>query len=189
MAAIEGSQSQSSAARTAKVVVGAVAVCVALIACVVVLVLPYAQDADACDDRLLVAIDEQLFPDAAWRTFVAQSFDTNGDGYLSEQEAQVVTHIGSYDTTTYEVIDAGISNKGITSLAGIERFKNLEMLVAQGNDFASLDVTGNPHLQYLDVRGNASRFDVNYTNDQANMQILVDEGAQVVSDGKTGGRS
>lgn len=177
------SNTHANAVRTAKMLVGVIAVCVAIITCVAVLVVPYAQNAHMRDSRLLVAIDEHTFPDTAWRTFVASSFDTNADGYLSEEEAQAVTHIGSYDTTSFEVIDEGISHKGITSLEGIERFSNLEMVVAEGNDLDHIDVSGNAKLRYVDLRGNSGRFDVRYTNEQADMQVLVDEGARVASEG------
>ncbi len=162
-------------------IAGSLAVAVVSVAAAVLLVVPYALGPDGRDGRLLVAVDAQAFPDSAWREYVSSTFDANGDGYLSFDETEGVTRIGSCDPSTGDVLDEGASNRGIRSFAGIERFPNLEMLVAQGNDIDSIDVTGNPRLRFADLRGNGGRFDVLYGDDQADMRVFVDGGSRVVS--------
>lgn len=161
--------------------VGAAAVVAVILAALVLLVLPYAFHPEARDGRLLVAVDDRMFPDAAWRSYVSSTFDVNGDGFLSCDETEGVVRIGSYDPSTLEVTDAGASGRGIASFEGIEHFPNLEMLVVQGNMVKSIDVTGNPKLRYLDMR-NSDRFDITYADEQADMQVLVDGGVRTVSE-------
>lgn len=165
--------------------VGVLAVVAAVVAVAVLLVAPHVLHPDARDGRLLVAVDERTFPDSAWRGYVSSAFDEDGDGYLSSAETEGVTRIGSFDVSTGDVIDEGASNLGIRSFAGIECFPNLEMLVAQGNDVANIDVAGNPSLRALDVRGNG-RFDLQYADEQAGLQVFVDGGVRVVSETDVG---
>lgn len=165
----------------AHMAVGAAALGAVVIAALVLLVAPYIIDPDARDGRLLVAVNDRMFPDAAWRSYVSTTFDADGDGFLSCEETEGVVRIGSYDPTTLDVSDAGVSGLGIASFAGIEHFPNLEMLVAQGTTVTSIDVTGNLKLRYLDMRG-GERFDIIYTEEQVGLQVLVDGGVHTVSE-------
>ena len=73
-------------------------------------------------------------PDAAFRQYLVEHFDKDGDGNLSGDEANDVKHIDC-------------RNLGITSLAGIERFQNL----------LSVNCSGNP-IREIDLRLSASFF-------------------------------
>ena len=79
-------------------------------------------------------IDENSFPDAAFRTFV-KKFDIDSNGYLSETERNNVTGIDIMDK--------------MTSLKGIENFPNLQSLDCGANTLTELDVSGNTKLETL----------------------------------------
>ena len=146
-------------------------------------VVPYAFDLPTQrDEGFLVSIDKNAFPDSAWRSYVQSTFDADRDGYLSRSEAAAVTEIGSYDEESYEVADQGVSHLSIASLKGIEFFPNLTMLVAQGNDIEELDISGNPRLLKIDMRVNPA-FDLKYSEQNAEAQVLVNDGAHVVAGG------
>lgn len=86
-----------------------------------------------------VAIDEAHFPDATFRAYVSAQYDTDHDGTLSEEEA----------AKAEAVIQ---SDKGISSLKGIEYFPNLKYLNATKNSLTTLDLSANTKIQdvYLD---------------------------------------
>ena len=86
-----------------------------------------------------VALNAANFPDANFRSYLSEYFDTNRDGKFSEEELNNVTRIGVP------------SNGRITSLKGIEFFGNLEILTCYGNRIATLDVSHNPMLTQLVV--------------------------------------
>ena len=84
----------------------------------------------------VVEIDD-AFPDEYFRDYVSQNLDTNvRDGKLDQTELDRVTEIK-------------VSNKRISSLKGIEWFKNLEKLYCGNNNLTSLDVSKNPKLEVL----------------------------------------
>ncbi len=89
----------------------------------------------------LLPIDEEYFPDAVFRSYVAENFDSDGDGYLTDAECSAVN-----------VIFCG--NKGIASLEGIKYFSNLDYLECQGNDLTEMDFSNNLKLSYLCFCGN-----------------------------------
>ena len=82
-----------------------------------------------------IPIDAAHFPDANFRTFVAQ-YDTDGNGVLSEAELAAVTKIDC-------------SEKDIASLKGIEYFTALTMLGCNGNQLKELDLRQNTQLTRL----------------------------------------
>ena len=88
-----------------------------------------------------IEINEETFPDAVFREFIATSLDTDGDGALSFEEADAVT--------TLDVSDLAIS-----SLKGMECFTELESLKLSGCMVTSLDLSLNTKLVTLDVSGN-----------------------------------
>ena len=55
------------------------------------------------------AIDAERFPDAVFRQYIADHFDTDSDGLLLSAEIEVVTEIG-------------VREMGISSVEGIEAF-------------------------------------------------------------------
>ena len=76
---------------------------------------------------------------------VLTSFDTNGDGVLSANEAAIVTELDvTLDETSEEEQEA------ITSLKGIKNFVNLKYLYCAGNLITSLDVSGMEQLEYIE---------------------------------------
>ena len=83
-----------------------------------------------------VAINGTNFPDANFSKFVAEQFDKDGDGYLSDAEIAAVT-----------LIDANM--QGFSDLTGIEYFTALEELRCYRNQLTSLDVSQNIALDSL----------------------------------------
>lgn len=84
-----------------------------------------------------IPIDEEHFPDPNFRTYILScGVDTNSDGYLSEEELR--------QATTLEP-----SNKGISSLKGIEYFGALRKLDCGTNTLSELDVSKNTYLKTL----------------------------------------
>ena len=89
-----------------------------------------------------VAINAANFPDAKFRTLV-ETFDTDGDGYLSEVELAAVTEIDAHNY--------GMPWEGFTSLKGIAYFTSLKKLDCSNNfGLSELDVSKNTALTYLD---------------------------------------
>ncbi len=68
----------------------------------------------AADD--VVGINDNNFPDANFRQFVSEKYDTNSDGFLGQAELDAVTEIEC-------------ERKEISSLKGIEYFTNVKTLI------------------------------------------------------------
>ncbi len=85
-----------------------------------------------------------LFPDEVFRTYVLNTFDTDQDGYLSDDELAAV-----------EVIEC--SNGNVASLEGIELFPNLEELYCDPFTFGldgaltEVDLSNNTALRIVDL--------------------------------------
>lgn len=98
-----------------------------------------------------VKISKKTFPDTIFRAYVAEEFDSNGDGVLSSAERKAVDSIS-------------VEDMGIYSLEGIEYFPKLEVLLCDNNRLTSLNVKrcsiltalycSNNRLKSLDVRNN-----------------------------------
>ncbi len=89
-----------------------------------------------------IKIDAHNFPDANFRKYVSdRSIDGNGNGYLTKDELDKVKKIS-------------IIKKSISSLKGIEYFKNLKELYCYENKLESLDVSKNTKLTTLDCSYN-----------------------------------
>lgn len=91
-----------------------------------------------------VAISEETFPDAAFRSWLTDWNNLNGfgsDGYFSAAE---LAEIKSID----------VSGKGIQTLEGIEQFSALEQLSCENNRLKELDVKQNRALRHLQCRFN-----------------------------------
>lgn len=167
---------------TGSIIAKVAALAVAAAFAAAVIAVSVAPNVDALDYGRLqnkpVAIDETHFPDATLMRYVHDNYDVNGDWYLSEEEAEAVETIGTYDTSTFVVpnSDRGLSSLGITSLSGLEYFPNLTMVVAEDNEISAVDLTGMESLRYLDLRDNAAT-SLDYDSDNAGVQILVSGGA------------
>ena len=81
-------------------------------------------------------------PDPYFRSYLLENFDEDGNGVLSEEEALIVRKI---DVVTDR----------ISSMKGIEYFKNLDSLLCRGADINEYDDVGHPGLlDSLDVSAN-----------------------------------
>ena len=94
-----------------------------------------------------VAIDASNFPDATFRSYIAENFDTNGDNRLSAAEREAVTEIH----VSNSLESAGM----ISSLEGIANFPALNTLYCGNNQLTSLDLSENTALTYLDCSWNS----------------------------------
>ncbi|MDO5037321.1 MAG: stalk domain-containing protein [Tissierellia bacterium] len=85
-----------------------------------------------------VAINDTNFPDATFRQYISDNFDTDEpkDGSLSQEELDAVTKID-------------VEKKEITDLKGLEHFKNLKKLDCFGNALSQIDLSQNTALEYL----------------------------------------
>ena len=88
-----------------------------------------------------VALDEKAFPDAAFRTLLADTADVKGGGKLSTLELRHVSELNC-------------SNLGIADLTGIEHFTELAALNCENNKLTALDVSKNTHLSEIYCGGN-----------------------------------
>ncbi len=89
---------------------------------------------EAANDVSGILINEVNFPDAIFRSYVAENYD-DGDLVLSGDEINAVTYIN-------------VNRLGITDLSGIRFFTNLNSLSCMDNELTSLTIY-NPHLQFL----------------------------------------
>ena len=85
-----------------------------------------------------IAIDETNFPDAEFRAYVNNNFDTDKNGFLSPAERNTVTEINVYLHWT------------LGSLEGIAYFPNLTSLNCSQTSLTALDVSSNTALEELD---------------------------------------
>ena len=103
------------------------------------------------------------FPDETFAQYVHEKFDTDTDGALNDEERDAVT-----------VIDVG--SNGISSLAGIENFSNLQNLYCGSNSLKSLDVSKNTNLKKLYCNGNfLSSLDVSKNPDLITLECYNNE--------------
>lgn len=94
-----------------------------------------------------IAIDEESFPDAAFRSYVLNNIDTDGSRGLSESEIKKVTYIYVPGTS---------SKPGtISDLTGIELFPNITSLNCDYNKLTSLDLSRNTALTEVYCSGNS----------------------------------
>lgn len=133
------------------------ALCLVLALCVALAALSAAFAADACEGCKTgtfaglsaclkesggLHICEKNFPDGKFRQLVAEKYDADGDGALSEKEAQAV-------------VSASFAAAGIADLKGIGFFSNLSELNCSGNQLQKLDLSANKALTALDCSDNA----------------------------------
>lgn len=93
-----------------------------------------------------VEINADSFPDDVFRKYISDNFDAFSDGVLSAEECDAVTEIKVSGALSYD-------DKTLTSMTGIDYFPKLTRLsITSCNDLAELDVSGNPALEYLNIR-------------------------------------
>ena len=114
-----------------------------------------------------IPIDEAHFPDKAFRAYVSENLDTDGDGALSETERAAVTSIE-------------VSDKGMEDLTGIEYFPAVTYLNCRGNNLPALNVSSIPDLTYLDCSFNSlAELDVRANTALADLNCSVNALAEL----------
>lgn len=88
-----------------------------------------------------VAVNETSFPDPAFRRYVSDNIDRDGNAVLSADEIKAVKSVS-------------VSGMKIESLSGIEYFTELTSLICQNNSLTELDVSSNKALTALSASGN-----------------------------------
>ena len=110
---------------------------------------------------------------------VLTSFDSNGDGVLSAEEAAVVTDLNlMLDETSEE------EQEPITSLKGIKNFVNLVNLDCSGNLLTSLDLSGMEKLEYVDCSyNNITKIDVSGCKNLKWLYFYMNKATSVLLEG------
>ncbi len=88
-----------------------------------------------------VAINQTNFPDATFRSVIANTYDYNGNGYIDPDEVKMTMNISC-------------EGMGISSVKGIEFFTDIQGLWVKDNNISSLDVSKNVHLHGIWCSGN-----------------------------------
>lgn len=86
-------------------------------------------------------------PDANFKSYLLENFDTNKDGLISLSEARAVKKIDC-------------SNRNIENLEGIEHFVNLERLICNDNKLDELDLRYNKKIKWLVCTNNNDQLQV-----------------------------
>lgn len=101
------------------------------------------------DDAAPVPIDEEHFPDPAFREY-AEDCDKNEDEQLSTEELAAVTEIDCHSQISWYYD----YKKQLASLKGIEYFTSLTKLDCYENQIEELDLSKNTELKWLDCSAN-----------------------------------
>ena len=88
-----------------------------------------------------IPINATNFPDAAFRNYVSENFDSDGNGKLSQAEINSATWID-------------VEDMGITTLKGVELLTAVGYLHCEKNQLTSLDITKNTALWNLGCNEN-----------------------------------
>lgn len=108
-----------------------------------------------------VAINAANFPDPVFRNLVADKYDTNDDGILSESERNVTLFSIS------GLVDP--DEMAVENIQGIEFFPSIQILRVGGVGLTSLDVSALTNLTSLSCQGNElEELDIGY-----NMQLTT----------------
>ena len=94
------------------------------------------EDVTADETETDLEINEEHFPDTTFRSYISEYADSDNNGVLSYEERTEVIGIDIYD-------------RGISSLAGIEYFPELDNLWCSKNELTELDVSRNRKLDTL----------------------------------------
>ena len=103
-----------------------------------------------------IRIDEEHFPDAAFRQVIRQKYDTipaGGDGYLNEQE------LGVYNIVCEEIPE-------IKSLDGIEYFTEVRGVWCKDCDIDHLDLSNNTKVTGVWCSGNKRLTSLEFSNNK-----------------------
>ena len=103
-------------------------------------------------DSVDAVLDIDDVDDDAFADYLSRKVDTDGDGYISQKEADRVTSIGNLsEDFTY---GNGLCASGVEDLDGIEVFHNLKVLLVCDNELESLDLSQNTKLRFVDCSDN-----------------------------------
>ena len=117
-------------------------------------------DWDVATSKYPIALT--TFTNKNFRIYIADNFDLDDDGYLSQSEIEAVTEIGFtyHENGSLEGIKIFYNlqklycwNNQLITL-DVSGLKNLERLECYGNKLTSLDVSGLKNLKYLDCSRN-----------------------------------
>lgn len=98
-----------------------------------------------CNEKM-IDINANVFKDRAFRGYISQTYDLNGDGVLIGDE---ITSITSIDISGTEGMDGGYAD-----LTGIEHFTELTELICDYNSgITSVDLSQNKKLRKLSMTG------------------------------------
>ena len=111
---------------------------------------PPAESPKLMEGEALIPIDEAHFPDPAFRNYLSEHCDYEGDGSLSASEVDATNSLTLCERQNGNLISA----LGITSLEGIKYLTNLQSLECDGNRLTSLDVSGMSKLNWLSCTDN-----------------------------------
>lgn len=89
----------------------------------------------------IVKTDGIYIPDANFKSYLIDNFDTDDDGEISEEEALAVAEID-------------ISGNSVSRLSGIEYFSNLERFDCSNNHLTAIDLSQNTRLRELNASSN-----------------------------------
>ena len=87
-----------------------------------------------------VPIDADHFPDPAFQKYLSDRYDKDNSGSLSSSEIDNIKKI---------TVSGGYNGQKLTSLKGIEFFRDLENLYCRENELTELDVSRNTNLGFL----------------------------------------
>ncbi len=114
-----------------------------------------------------VEINTTNFPDAVFRQYVNDNFDTVDDDILSKDECEAATYIS--------VDGESSQDGGVTSLKGVENFTKLEELHCDYNSgLSEIDVSKNVKLDTLNC-GNTSISKLNVSNNTLLQYLYCNE--------------
>ncbi len=94
-------------------------------------------------DETKVNVNEENFPDEAFRNWIIKNIPGAEDSVLTTEEIEAVKEIS-------------VSGQGIKNLEGIKNFKNLESLDCTDNNLTTLDLTGLDALKTVKATGQKS---------------------------------
>lgn len=134
------SQPEGGPRRGVTAVVLVAASCLTALACLALFFLGWHMGRDS-----VLALSD--VPDEAFRSYLQVNVDVNGNGSVSQEEAEAVTQMG--DPAADDVSGNGLCELGITSLEGIERFPNLKAVVCSGNSIPRVDLSKNTALEQV----------------------------------------
>ena len=98
-----------------------------------------------------IPIDAEHFPDDTFRGYLSKLFDTDKDGFFSNEEIENITelYVYGYDITyTHDYYVTGIKN-----ISGIEYFTALVIFKCEYQEISEVDISKNVNLERISFRG------------------------------------